>query len=162
LVRPVGALAVAVATYTLVAATLVHFEGLAMAYLSDLLSSNVFRAGGAPWPWVVEPGVDVYAVVPSPSCSAAFAVSAVVAVGAMLMRGPWRRRCAGIVVASTIAIVLNITRLVGVTLVGAQWGRSTLVVVHDWGGTAMTIVGVLFAFLVLARIVSPRRSRAEA
>jgi exosortase len=71
---------------------------------------------------------------------------------AYIRRGPLWGKVALVVFALPLSLAVNSLRIMAISMVGQQWGASTLRAVHDWTGYALLLVtaGLLLLF---ARLV---------
>jgi exosortase/archaeosortase family protein len=133
------------------------------------VSAGVLRLVGVTGVWHAEP--DGIAVVPAghapfravvtPACSALASMLALAGLASVVpVRARRRRRGALVAAMGTIALG-NLVRITASLAVGLVAGRGSLILFHDWAGSAFAFAYVLagyvlFLFLVLPREVRPR------
>ena len=136
-------------------------------------AAGVLRLAGATRVWHAEP--DAIAVVPAthapfravvtPACSALASVLAIASLASVVPAGTRRRRPVAVLAATATIAVGNLARISASLAVGLVAGRGSLVLFHDWAGSAFAfgyvLAGyVLFLFLMLPREVQPRAALA--
>lgn len=133
------------------------------------MSAGVLRLAGVTRVWHVEP--DGIAVVPAgrapfravvtPACSALASMLALAGLSSVVPARACRRRRVAVLAAVGTVALGNIVRITASLAVGLVAGRGSLVLFHDWAGSAFAfgyvLAGyVLFLYLVLPREVQPR------
>ena len=132
-------------------------------------AAGVLRVAGATGVWHTEP--DAIAVVPAnhgpfravvtPACSALASILAIASLASVVPAGTRRRRPLAILAATGTIALGNLVRISASLAVGLVAGRGSLVLFHDWAGSAFAfgyvLTGyVLFLFLMLPKEVQPR------
>jgi exosortase/archaeosortase family protein len=67
----------------------------------------------------------------------------------LAIRGRLRRRMFAAVAAATLLFAVNVVRVAVVATIGAEHGLSAMARVHDWFGTAVTLLGSVLAAVLL-------------
>jgi carbamoyl-phosphate synthase large subunit len=128
----------------------------------------LLRAGGADGVWQAGHAIQVvpaahapFRAVVTPSCSATASVLALGCLGAVYPRHLRRRR--RVAVAAAIATVAggNVLRIAASVAVGLIAGRGSLVLFHDWVGSAFAFAYVLGGYLLMLYLLLPRDPREE-
>ena len=97
----------------------------------------------------------------SASCSALSIVIGCAVVAFGLLRAGTARRLVALLAGAAAGVALNTARIVAVILVGKHRGAEQMVLVHDWFGTAFTVVvaAACMALVLWVGTRSPRRAR---
>jgi exosortase/archaeosortase family protein len=132
-------------------------------------AAGVLRLAGATRVWHVPPdaiqvvptGHDPFRAVVTPACSALASMLALAGLASVVPLSARRRRLLAVLAAMGLVAAGNLVRIVASVAVGLLQGRASLVLFHDWAGSAFAfayVLGgyVLFLFLVLPREVQPR------
>ena len=117
-------------------------------------ASDLIRLPG-PHVLVVSRKAAPFVATVTPSCSALGAVLAFLAVAALLLRGPLRRRVIGFLLAAGLCLVANLLRIAIALAIGAHYGRHDMVTFHDWFGTGIGMVALFGGFVLLLRALLP-------
>jgi carbamoyl-phosphate synthase large subunit len=105
-------------------------------------------------------GVPVTAVVTA-SCSALASVLALTALSAGVLRSRKGHTFLAIITAGPLIFLANVIRMVLSLLAGIEYGRSGLVLFHDWVGALLNFAYTLIGFLLLLYLTLPTAERAE-
>lgn len=120
-------------------------EATTAACLANILGAHSVRSTGTPRLLVLpKTGSPFYALV-SFGCSSLSVLLTFAVVALVAIRSSFRRRFAAAVLAVAILFVVNVGRVAGVAAVGSHYGLQTMSRVHDWFGTAVTLVGSVIA-----------------
>jgi exosortase/archaeosortase family protein len=108
---------------------------------------------------VVPSGHPAFRAVVTPTCSS---LSSLLAIGclASLARGS-RRRVGALATAAITVAAGNVLRIAASILVGLFSGRSSLVLFHDWVGSAFAFAYTLGGYVLLLYLILPRRAASE-
>ena len=110
---------------------------------------------------IFRPDGDVLNAVVTSSCSAILSLVGLVALTVAILRRRRLHAIGGLLAAIAAVLVANDLRLAASTLAGLWWGRSSLVLFHDWVGTLWTLASTLGGFLVMVWLTLPGAERAE-
>jgi exosortase/archaeosortase family protein len=120
-------------------------EANTAAGLANLLGAHRIQSTGSPRLLVLpETGSPFYALV-SFGCSSLSVLLTFAVVALVVIRSSFRRRLLAAAIAVTILFVVNVGRVAGVAAVGSHYGLQTMSRVHDWFGTAVTLLGSVIA-----------------
>ncbi len=100
---------------------------------------------------ITPPGEDLLLVNVTRTCSAIIGIACILVLGITLIRSSLRKRLIAVGLASAFIVVSNHIRLVLILLVGGRFGATTLIVVHDWVGTALSVATVSYGVILLFR-----------
>lgn len=106
-------------------------------------SIQVFPAGG-----------DAFRAELTPSCSSLASMLVLGCLG--LLSPPHPRRYLAILVALTAVAAGNIARIVASVGIGLLAGRGSLVLFHDWVGSAFTFLYIVGGYILMVYILLPR------
>jgi exosortase/archaeosortase family protein len=96
----------------------------------------------------------------TPACSALSSIVTVVALGLLLPAPTRRRRLTSCLVAAAFIALCNLLRIALSIGVGLLLGRTTLILFHDWIGSAFTFAYTLAGLMVLLYLRMPARAAA--
>ena len=99
-------------------------------------------------------GHDAFRAEVTPSCSALASMLVLGGLGLLSPRGP--RRNFAIVAALAAVAAGNIVRIAASVGVGLIAGRSSLVLFHDWVGSAFTFLYIVGGYIVMVYLMLPR------
>ncbi len=138
-----------------------RMEASIAAQVVNVFGVDTVKATGTPKILVLpKSGTPFYALV-SFGCSSLSVLLTFAALGLIVVRAPLPRRVLAASIAAGILFVVNVVRVAGVAAVGSRYGLTTMARVHDWFGTAVTLLGSVVAAgaLYLAAAFPNRRSR---
>jgi exosortase/archaeosortase family protein len=120
-------------------------EATIAAGVANLLGAHNVQSTGTPRLLVLpKTGSPFYALV-SFGCSSLSVLLTFAVVALVAIRSSFRRRLVAAALAVAILFVVNVGRVAGVAAVGSHYGLQTMSRVHDWFGTAVTLVGSVIA-----------------
>jgi exosortase/archaeosortase family protein len=88
------------------------------------------------------------------SCSSVPVIAAVGGLLLVLSTGVWWRRLLAMALSAALILAVNVIRLASSSYAAAHGGRSSLLLWHDWVGTALTVVTGALALLLGFWLVS--------
>jgi exosortase/archaeosortase family protein len=138
-----------------------RMEASIAAQVVNFFGVDTVRTTGTPKILVLpKTGTPFYALV-SFGCSSLSVLLTFAALGLIVVRAPLPRRVMAAAIAAGILFVVNVARVAGVAAVGSRYGITTMARVHDWFGTAVTLLGSVFAAgaLYLSAALPNRRVR---
>ena len=136
-------------------------EATAAAGLANLLGAqNVQPTGTSRILVLPKTGSPFYALV-SFGCSSLAVLLTFAVVALVAIRSSFRRRIVAAAIAVTILFVVNVSRVAGVAAVGSHYGLQTMARVHDWFGTAVTLVGSVIAAACVYLVAAMPANRAR-
>lgn len=136
-------------------------EATAAAGLANLLGAqNVQPTGTSRILVLPKTGSPFYALV-SFGCSSLAVLLTFAVVALVAIRSSFRRRIVAAAIAVTILFVVNVSRVAGVAAVGSHHGLQTMARVHDWFGTAVTLVGSVIAAACVYLVAAMPANRAR-
>jgi exosortase/archaeosortase family protein len=120
-------------------------EATTAAGLANILGAHNIKSTGTPRLLVLpKTGSPFYALV-SFGCSSLSVLLTFAVVALVVIRSSFRRRLLAAAIAVSILFVVNVGRVAGVAAVGSHYGLQTMSRVHDWFGTAVTLLGSVLA-----------------
>jgi exosortase/archaeosortase family protein len=129
---------------TYAAAAVIRAIGVTRAHVVPPTSIQVFPSATAPFRAVI-----------TPSCSAVGSIVALSCLAALAPRHAAGRRLTSLVVASSVVALGNIVRIASSVGVGVLAGRSSLLLFHDWVGSAFTFAYTLGGFILMLFLQLP-------
>jgi carbamoyl-phosphate synthase large subunit len=153
--RLMTVMVVAVAGFSLLQGFARRVETRATVALFDLTGSRRVFVASPTSIGVVPAGHPAFRAVVTPTCSS---LSSLLAIGclASLARGA-RRRTGALLTAGAVVAAGNVVRIAASILVGLFSGRSSLVLFHDWVGSAFAFAYTLGGYVLLLYLILPRR-----
>jgi len=161
LLRVVGIIAVSVGGFVLLQKTFRHFEAWASKTTIDVTARGHAFPAGSSSIGVVPLHDTPFTAVISPSCSAIASVLAIVSLAMVTTRVSQLTRLTAAAVAAAVVTVGNILRIATSIGMGIVFGRSSLILFHDWVGGLMTFVYTLGGYTIMLYLMLPRRPRAS-
>ena len=111
---------------------------------------------------VAPPAHTAFIAIVTPACSSAAPVLALACLGLATPAAPPRRQLGALCAAAAAVMVGNAARIAGSVGVGLLAGRQSLVLFHDWVGSAFGFAYVLGGYvLMLSLLLPPRRVAAD-
>jgi exosortase/archaeosortase family protein len=136
-------------------------EATTAAGLANILGAHNIKSTGTPRLLVLpKTGSPFYALV-SFGCSSLSVLLTFAVVALVVIRSSFRRRLLAAVIAVSILFVVNVGRVAGVAAVGSHYGLQTMSRVHDWFGTAVTLLGSVLAAGCVYLIAAMPAKRAD-
>lgn len=153
--------------------TIVALSSLAFALLErpartveSSAAAGVLRLAGSTRVWYA--GADSIVVVPAhhgpfravvtPACSALASMLALAALASVVPAPARRRRPIALGAAMAIVAVGNLVRITVSIAVGLLAGRGSLVLFHDWAGSAFAFAYVLTGYVVFLYLMLPKEA----
>jgi exosortase/archaeosortase family protein len=133
-----------------------HFEALASNALVQLVAGNRSFVTGSYAVGVLPDNHTPFTAIITPSCSALASVLAILALATVTGRHQPGRQFVAAVGASTVIVVGNLVRIATSIGMGLLFGRSSLVLFHDWVGGLMTFVYTLGGYTLMLFVLLPR------
>lgn len=143
----------AVAGFRLLSNPLRNFEQTAVL---DVLGrpNQVSIVGGHSF--MVLPGVyEPFRASFTPYCSSLITVLALTGITLFVLRAPLWRRLVSLLIAAAVIVCCNVLRIAGSLLIGLHLGSGSLVLFHDWVGTAFAMVYTMGGFFLLVFFLLP-------
>ncbi|HVT78601.1 MAG TPA: exosortase/archaeosortase family protein [Acidimicrobiales bacterium] len=131
-------------TYAATAA--VHALGITRAHVVPPTSIQVFPHDTAPFRAII-----------TPSCSSAASIVALACLATLAPRHAGGRRFTSLLLAVSVVVVGNIVRIASSIGIGVVAGRASLVLFHDWVGSAFTFAYTLGGFVLMLFFQLPSR-----
>jgi exosortase/archaeosortase family protein len=141
--RLAGVLTGCVGAFLLVAQPLRELEAEAARRVAGWFGVETLALTGATTAIV---GSETHVADLTTSCSSTSAIIAVVTLAILIRRAPAIVRARGAVTAVVLLLMTNIVRVALVFVATAQWGRTGLVVLHEWVGPVVTVCSFAIAF----------------
>jgi len=135
-------------TYAATAA--VHALGVTRAHVIPPTSIQVFPHDAAPFRAVI-----------TPSCSSVASIVALACLAMLAPRHLGMRRVTSLLLAASVVMAGNVLRIASAIGVGVLAGRSSLVLFHDWVGSAFTFAYTLGGFVLMLFFQLPEVDRAR-
>jgi exosortase/archaeosortase family protein len=139
-------------------------EATSAVSLARLFGFASLRSTGTPKVLVLsEKDGPFYALVTF-GCSSLPVLLTFAAVGLLVIRASIGRRLLAASTAALILFTVNVVRVAAVSAIGASSGITQMARVHDWFGTAMTLLGGVFAacaVYVIAALPEKNRRNSE-
>jgi exosortase/archaeosortase family protein len=135
-------------TYAATAA--IHALGIPRAHVLPPTSIQVFPHDATPFRAVI-----------TPSCSSAASIVALTCLALLAPRHAGARRITSLLLAVSVVLAGNIARIASSIGVGVVAGRSSLVLFHDWVGSAFTFAYTLGGFVLMLFFQLPEVDRAR-
>jgi carbamoyl-phosphate synthase large subunit len=135
---------------TYAATVAIHALGISRAHALPPTSIQVFPHDAAPFRAVI-----------TPSCSSAASIVALACLAALAPRHAGARRLTALLLAAGVVVAGNIVRIASSVGIGVVAGRGSLVLFHDWVGSAFTFAYTLGGFVLMLFFQLPEVDRAR-
>jgi exosortase/archaeosortase family protein len=104
----------------------------------------------------VLPGVyEPFRAALTPYCSSLITVLALAAITMFVLRAPLWRRLSALAIAAAVIVCCNVLRIAASLLIGLHYGSASLVLFHDWVGTAFAMLYTMGGFFLLVFFLLP-------
>jgi exosortase/archaeosortase family protein len=135
--RVLGVLGASGLAFVLLVEPLQEIEAALARQLAGVFGVRTLQLSGASTAIV---GSETHVADLTASCSSAAAIIAVVTLAILLRRAPAVVRARSAVGATVFLLVTNVIRVGFAFIAAAHWGRTGLVVLHEWLGPVVTVV----------------------
>lgn len=156
--RVVATLGAAVVMYLVAASSFRHLEALASAGLLRGLGLGEVHAFSRDIIGVFPRDQTGFLIKITPSCSALASLLSIGLLSTLLPVPDPRRWARALTLALLMVLVGNLVRISASIAVGYVSGRLSLVLFHDWVGSVFGFAYTLLGFMVLLRLMLPRRT----
>jgi exosortase/archaeosortase family protein len=159
IVRTIGVLGVLTVVFFTVQGPFRTAEATLCANLATLIAPHRALEVQGPYILVVPYHSEAFVAYVSPTCSSLAPMLALLCLSTILPRNSGPRRVIAALLSMTLVFVGNLLRIGASVLAGIYAGRGSLVLFHNWVGSAFTFLYILGGFMLMIAVMLPSSRR---
>lgn len=155
ILRTVGVIGVLTAVFFVFQADFRTAEATLCADIAALITPHRALEVQGPYILIVPYHSQAFVAYVTPTCSSFAPMLALLCLSTILPRHSGPRRAVAALVSMAIVFIGNLLRISASVLAGVYAGRGTLVLFHNWVGSAFTFLYILGGFMLMIAVMLP-------